>query len=352
MNESVRNSRFLKAARLEPTDATPVWFMRQAGRYMPEYRALRAKTTMLGAIQDPALAAEITLQPIHAFDLDAAILFNDILTPLIGMGLELDFVEGKGPVIGNAIASLADVERLMTPSAAEAMPYTAQAIRLVTAELDGRGLPLIGFVGAPFTLASYAVEGGGSRNYEKTKRLMYHQPEAWAGLMDKLVHVLEDYLLFQAQAGCAALQVFDSWAGALSPRDYARFVAPYNARLIAAAKESGVPVIYFSTGTGTLLRAISALGSDVVGVDWRIGLDEAWAQIGHDRAIQGNLEPLLLQAPWEELERQARAVLEEAAGRAGHIFNLGHGILPQTPPDNVARLADFVHEFSAKGVVR
>ncbi len=341
-------SRFLRACRREEVDATPVWFMRQAGRYLPEYRAIRARVGMLEAISTPDIACAITLQPIEAFELDAAIIFADILTPLIGMGLRLDFVAGDGPRIENPIRAAHDVDRLGTPPAAEALPSTLEAIRLVAAALASRQIPLIGFAGAPFTLASYAIEGGGSRTYELTKGFMYAEPAAWARLMERLATVTADYLVQQARAGASALQLFDSWVGALSPLDYARYVAPYTARVIQGARGAGVPLIYFSTGTAGLLGEIAGLGSEVVGVDWRIGLDAAWRQLGYDRAIQGNLDPVVLMAPWREVRRHADAILAQAGGRPGHIFNLGHGILPATPVETVRRLAAYVHERTAR----
>jgi len=347
----IADSRFLRACRRQPTDATPIWFMRQAGRYMPEYRAIREKMGMLDAIRTPDIAAQITLQPLNACALDAAILFSDILTPLIGMGIGLDFVRGEGPSIENPIRSAQDVDRLRTPSVLEAMPYTFEAIRLVSAELAPRGLPLIGFAAAPFTLASYAVESGGSKNYERTKALMWNAPDVWDRLMSRFAAVLGNYLFEQARAGANALQVFDSWAGALSPRDYARFVAPYTGQVIERAQQSGVPVIYFSTGTGGMLDQISALGSDVVSIDWRISLDQAWQAIGYDRAIQGNLDPVLLMADWPEVQAAADDVLAQANGRSGHIFNLGHGILPGTAVDMVRRLVDRVHEKTGEQVI-
>jgi uroporphyrinogen decarboxylase len=339
---------FLRACRREPTSVIPVWFMRQAGRYMPEYRAVREKISMLEAITTPDTAAEITLQPIDAFNLDAAIIFSDILIPLIAMGLPLDFVKGEGPHIEQPIRGADDVAKLRTPPAADSLYATLEAIRRVTRELNPRNIPLIGFAGAPFTLASYAIEGGGSKNYEKTKGMMYEQPGAWQQLMEKIVTVISDFLLEQVRAGASALQIFDSWAGALSPRDYAKFVAPYTHELIAKAKTARAPVIYFSTGTTSMLDQITALGSDVISVDWRISLDNAWQQVGYDRAIQGNLDPVALMAPWEEIQAQADEILRQADSRPGHIFNLGHGILPGTPVDNVRRLADYVHEKTMK----
>ncbi len=342
------DSRFLRACRREPADATPVWFMRQAGRYMAEYRAVREKMTMLEAITTPEAACQITLQPINAFDLDAAIIFADILTPLIGMGLELDFMKGEGPHIANPLRVPRDIDRLGVPPAAEAMPFTMESIRLAVAELTPRGIPLIGFAGAPFTLASYAIEGGGSRTYERTKGLMVAEPAAWKRLMDKLVTVIADLLAQQVEAGASALQIFDSWVGALSPHDYGKYVAPYTRRLVETVKKAGVPVIYFGTDTAGLLEQVAALGSDVVGVDWRIRLDTAWSRIGADRAIQGNLDPVLLMAPWTAVRKQVDEILAQAGGRPGHIFNVGHGILPGTPVDTVRRLADYVHEKTAR----
>jgi uroporphyrinogen decarboxylase len=341
-------SRFVRACRKQPTEATPLWFMRQAGRYMPEYRAVRERYTMLEAIRSPEAAVQITLQPINAFELDAAIIFADILTPLIGMGINLDFVKGEGPQIDNPLRSPRDIDMLGTPAAEEALPFALEAVRLASAELTPRNIPLIGFCGAPFTLASYAIEGGGSKNYEHTKRCMYHEPAAWKRLMDKLVTVTSDLLVQQVKAGASAVQIFDSWVGALSPRDYAKFVQPYTSQVIENAKKTGVPVIYFSTGTGTMLDLIADMNSDVVSVDWRVDLGKAWSQLKPHQAIQGNLDPLLLFAPWREVKENVDAILAAADGRPGHIFNLGHGILPGTPVDTVRRIAEYVHEQTAK----
>ncbi|HVS16416.1 MAG TPA: uroporphyrinogen decarboxylase [Thermoanaerobaculia bacterium] len=328
-----------------PTARTPVWLMRQAGRYMPEYRAIRTRHSMLEAIQTPELAAEITLQPLRAFGLDAGIIFADILPPLIGMGLRLDFVAGQGPVIDNPIATTRDIDRLATPPAAETMAGTLRAIELVKRETT---TPLIGFAGAPFTLASYAIEGGGSKAWVKTKALMLSEPAAWRRLMDKLVTVQADYLLAQAQAGADALQVFDSWVGlALGRLDYQRYVAPYNRALFARIAEAGVPAIHFSQGTASYLPDVVASGGDVIGVDWRMPLDWCRERIGLDLPIQGNLDPCSLLAPWRELRHRIDDVLHRAGGRPGHIFNLGHGIFPETPVDHVRRLVDHVHEHGA-----
>ena len=347
-SNTLSNSLFLRACRGEATERPPVWFMRQAGRYMPEYRAIRAKQSMLETIFTPHLAAEITLQPIDAFGFDAAIIFADILPPLMGMGLQLEFVKGVGPRLENALSSPADIDHLATPpAAATKLANTLEAIKLVTAELTPRGIPLIGFAGAPFTLASYAIEGGGSRNYLKSKSLMAGEPSAWARLMNKLVTVQADYLLQQAKAGASALQIFDSWAGlALGREDYARYVLPYNKKLVEMVRRgSDAPVVYFSTGTGAYLSDVATIGSDVVGVDWRLPLDEAWAQIGHERPIQGNLDPSALLYPWPELKARVDDVLDRADSRPGHIFNLGHGIFPSVPIENVRRVVDYIKEI-------
>lgn len=347
----ILNTRFLCACRREPTDATPIWLMRQAGRYMAEYRVLRQRYTILEMIKTPELACEVTLQPIRTFDLDAAIIFADILPPLAGMGLPLEFVAGEGPVIATPVRTTADIAALRVTPPEESLSFTLEAIKLVRRELDGRGLPLIGFSGAPFTLASYAIEGGSSRNFVHTKRLMMGEPALWAQLMEKLSEVVGHYLLAQARAGAQVLQLFDSWAGQLSPQDYRTSVLPYSRRALEIARQAGVPIIHFGTETGGLLDLIRAAGGDVIGVDWRIPLDVAWRQLGEGVAVQGNLDPVALFAPWPQLQQRAQHVLDAArsVGRPGHIFNLGHGILPETPVDNVRRLVDFVHEYSARG---
>lgn len=342
----LQESRFMRACRRQPTRTTPIWLMRQAGRYMAEYRALREKYTILELIKTPELACEVTLQPINAFDLDAAIIFADILPPLESMGLELDFIKGEGPVIHNPVRTADDVERLRVLPPEETLGFTLEAIRLARRELDTRKIPLIGFSGAPFTLASYAVEGGSSRNRVKVKSMMFNRPDLWHALMTKLSDVAGHYLLAQAQAGAHVLQVFDSWAGELSPFDYEQHVMPYSRRAIDIAAQSGVPIIHFGTNTGSMLKHIQAAGGDVIGVDWRINLAQAWAILGDSVGIQGNLDPVALFADWEALETRARHILTLAKGKHGHIFNLGHGILPETPVDNVRRLVDFVHEYS------
>jgi uroporphyrinogen decarboxylase len=336
---------FLRACRRLPTERTPVWFMRQAGRYMEEYRAIRAQHSMLEVINTPELAAEVTLQPINRFGFDAAIIFADILPPLIGMGLELEFVKGEGPVIYNPLSTTYDIDILATPPAEESMGATLEAIGMVSKELAPRNIPLIGFAGAPFTLASYAIEGGGSKHYAKTKGLMYSEPAAWQRLMTKLVTVQADYLIKQAKAGAAALQLFDSWAGiALGRQDYERFVAPYNTQLFTVLQRAEVPVINFSTGTAPYIDLVAGCGGDVVGVDWRMPLSWFRTRIQPAQALQGNLEPIALFAPWRELRYQIDQVLAQAGDEPGHIFNLGHGILPQTPIETVERVLDYVRE--------
>jgi uroporphyrinogen decarboxylase len=339
--------RFLRACRREPVDRTPVWFMRQAGRYMPEYRALRERYGILEIIKTPELAAEVTRQPLAAFDLDAAIIFADILPILEGLGLALEFVGGEGPVIHNPLRSAADIDALADPPIEESVGYTIEALRLMRAELEGK-LPLIGFSGAPFTLAGYAIEGGSSRNFTRTKGLIYEDPAAWHRLMARLAERVGRYLAAQAQAGAQALQLFDSWVGVLSPEDYRAYVLPHSRRAIAIAAEAGVPVIHFATDTGGMLEDFATAGGDVIGLDWRVDLDRGWARLGPDFAVQGNLDPIALFAPWEVLRERADAVLARADGRDGHIFNLGHGILPGTPVDNVKRLAEHVHTVTER----
>lgn len=342
------NDRFLRACRREAVDCTPIWLMRQAGRYMPEYRAVRERYGFLEMVKRPELAAEVTLQPIQAFDVDAGIIFSDILPPLEGMGLHLTFEKGEGPVIHNPLRSTADVTALRQPDPRETVAYTLEAIRLVRHELGDR-LPLIGFSGAPFTLASYAIEGGSTRDFRGTKRLMYAQPETWHLLMNKLTTLVGDYLLAQVEAGANALQIFDSWAGELAPGDYDEYVLPYVQRCVSVAKQSGVPVIYFGTNMNGLLSLLRLTGADVLGLDWRCSIDDAWAELGSGVAVQGNLDPNLLFAPWPEIERRATDILTRVAGRPGHIFNLGHGIMTETPVEHVQRLVEFVHTASATG---
>ncbi len=343
----VQNSRFLKACRREVADATPIWLMRQAGRYMPEYRQLREKYSIIELIKTPELACQVTMQPIKAFDLDAAIIFADILPLLEGMGLELDFIKGEGPAIYNPIRSALDVRNLQVTAPEDSLWFTLEAIKHARAQLDPLGIPLIGFSGAPYTLAAYAIEGSSSKQYLHTKGLMMGDSAAWHQLMEKLSEVVGQYLLAQAKAGAHVLQVFDSWVGSLAPDDYREYVLPYSQRAIAIAAQGGVPIIHFGTGTNGLLELLRTAGGDVIGVDWGIDLDTAWERIGADRAVQGNLDPAALFAPWDALQARARQVIDKAGGRPGHIFNLGHGILPETPVDNVKRLVDFVHEYTS-----
>ena len=339
------SSVFLRACHRLPVERTPVWLLRQAGRYQPEYRAIRERHSMLEVIRTPELAAEVTMLPIDSFDLDAAIVFSDILPPLVGMGLELDFVKGDGPRIGNPISTPRDVDLLGTPPAEEMMTGTLEAIRIVRRELEARDVPVIGFAGAPFTLASYAIEGGTSKDFTTTKAFMLSEPAAWKRLLGKLVTVQADYLLAQAAAGAQALQVFDSWAGrALGREDYLRYVAPHNRELYAKVAAAGVPVINFSLGVSAYLSEAAWCGGDVVGLDWSLPLDEAWERVGFDRPVQGNLDPAALLAPWRELRFRIDDVLERAAGRPGHVFNVGHGLTPRTPVDNVRRLVEHVRE--------
>jgi uroporphyrinogen decarboxylase len=342
-----RTDRFLRACRRQPVDCTPVWFMRQAGRYMAAYQALRQRYSLLDLCKTPELAAEVTLQPMQRLPVDAAIIFTDLLIPLEPMGARLVYAPNEGPVIENPIRSTSDVEALRMVDPQADLAFTLEAIRIVCRELDGK-VPLIGFAGAPFTLASYLIEGSGSRHYIQTKQLMYHQPEAWHGLLDKLASVTTAFLLAQIAAGARVVQLFDSWVGCLSPDDYRRYVLPYSTRVIERLHDAGAPVIHFGTDTAMLLGAMREAGSDVIGVDWRIPLDDAWRRIGPDVGIQGNLDPVALFAPLPEIERRVDDILQRAGNRPGHIFNLGHGILPETPIEHVQAVADLVHAHSAR----
>jgi uroporphyrinogen decarboxylase len=333
------NDRFLRACRREPVDATPVWFMRQAGRYMPEYRALREKHTLLEICRTPELAVEVTLQPIAALDVDAAILFSDLLIPLAPLGIPFDFVAGEGPAIEKPIRTRADIEALRRFEPREELGMVLEAIRLLRGRLE---VPLIGFAGAPFTLASYAIEGGHSANFARTKGLMYGDPDSWHRLAGLLADVVLDYLRAQVEAGAQALQIFDSWVGALDESDYRELVLPHVKRIFDGLADTGVPLIHFGTATGHLLAAQREAGGTVIGVDWRTPLDEGWRRAGDGVAIQGNLDPTVLLAPRERLLARVDDVLRRAAGRPGHVFNLGHGILPGTPVENVKAVVDHV----------
>lgn len=337
------NSRFLAACRRQPVDATPVWFMRQAGRYMAEYRAIRKKYGLLEIVQQPELAAEVTLQPVRAFNVDAAILFADILLPLQPMGADFEFAKGEGPVIHHPIRTQADVDALRPLNPDETLAHVMEAICLLRTELVNT--PLIGFSGAPFTVASYMIEGGSSRDYKTTKLMMYSAPEIWHAFMDKLSTALAEYLTAQIRAGAQAVQLFDSWVGALSPMDYETFVLPYSKKVLEAAQAMDVPVIHFGTGTATLLPLMRQAGGDVIGLDWRVPLDQGWQTVGHNRAVQGNLDPVALFAPISEMKKRIHDVLRRAEGRPGHIFNVGHGILQHTPEENVKAAVEIVHEW-------
>ena len=339
--------RFLRACRREPVDVTPVWFMRQAGRYMAEYRAIRQNHGLLDICKTPELALEVTLQPIRALGVDAAILFADILLPLEPMGAPFEFAAGEGPVVHSPVRDRAGVDRLRVIEPEEGLGYVLESIKLIRRELDGK-TPLIGFAGAPFTLASYLVEGGKSSHYARTKQLMYREPETWNALMQKLSEVVRRYLRAQITAGAQAVQLFDSWIGALSPTDYREFVQPHVSHILQDLMTTGVPVIHFGTGTATLLELQKEAGGTVIGVDWRTPLSDARRRLGSDVALQGNLEPLLLGAPRQLLARRLDEVLEQAGGTPGHVFNLGHGILPDTPVDAVKWVTDYVHEKTAR----
>lgn len=339
--------RFLRACRREPVDRTPVWFMRQAGRYMEEYRKIRQRYTLLEICARPEIACEVTLQPIHAHRVDAAILFADILLPLEPMGAPFEFAQGEGPVVHAPIRTRADVQALRVIDAQEALPHVMEAIRLVRRELDGK-TPLIGFAGAPFTLASYLIEGGKSSNFVRTKGMMYREPQVWAELMDKLAEVVRRYLRAQIDAGAQAVQIFDSWVGQLSPTDYSQFIRPHLEPVFQDLQQTGVPVIHFGTGTAELLELQRDTGGTVIGVDWRTPLDVARRRLGPNVAVQGNLDPHLLDAPRPLLEARVREVLDRAGPEPGHIFNLGHGIMPHIPPENVSYVRQLVHELTAR----
>jgi uroporphyrinogen decarboxylase len=330
----------VRACRREPVEHTPVWFMRQAGRSLPEYRKLRRKYGLFEIARQPQLCAEVTLQPVLRHDVDAAVMFADIMLPVLGMGVEVELVENVGPVIAQPIATAADVERLVVPEPAESVPWVLESVRLVRDELRG-DQALVGFAGGPFTVAGYLIEGKPTREFKRTKACMYGEPEVWHALMEKLADAFALYVRACAGAGADVIQLFDSWVGALSVADYREFVAPYSARVLQAVE---VPTIHFATGDAHLLEERAAVGGDVIGVDWRLPLDAAWERIGHDRGIQGNLDGAALLGPWERAEAGARDVLERAAGRPGHIFNLGHGVLPETDPDLLGRLVRLVHE--------
>ena len=333
-------SPFLAACRGQAVEHTPVWFMRQAGRSLPEYRAIRAKHGMLDIVRTPELAAEVTVQPVRRLGVDAAILFSDIVVPLVGIGIDLELAAGTGPVIAQPFRSADDLRRLRPLEPEADVPYVLEAVRLLVKELD---VPLIGFAGGPFTLASYLVEGGPSKTYARTKTLMHAAPDTWLAFVDALAGIAVASLRAQVEAGAAAVQVFDSWVGQLSPPDYERFVLPASRRLFAELADLGVPRIHFGVGTGELLELMHAAGADVVGVDFRVPLDRARARLGPDVAVQGNLDPTRCLAPWESVEAGVRDVLDRNGRRPGHVFNLGWGVLPETDPDVLRRIVDLVH---------
>ncbi len=336
--------RFLQACARQPVDATPIWFMRQAGRYMAEYRQVREKHSLLDICRTPELAAEVTMQPVRALGVDAAIIFADILLPVVPLGLELAFSEGVGPVIATPIRSMEDVRKLHPVNPEIDLAYVMQAIRMLRRELD---VPLIGFCGAPFTVAAYTIEGGAPRGFLRTKSMMYSAPDAFHALLDRLSDVLADFLVAQARAGAQAVQMFDSWVGELTPADYATYILPYSEKVLSRARQEGIPVIHFGTNTTHLLPLMKRAGGDVIGFDWRIPLNDGWQLLGDDVGVQGNLDPAALFAPLPELKRRCELILRRAGGKPGHIFNLGHGILPGTPVDHVKAVVDFVHEYSA-----
>jgi uroporphyrinogen decarboxylase len=337
------NDRFLRACRRESVDRPPIWLMRQAGRYLPEYRAMREKYSMLTMCRTPELAAEVTLQPLRHFDFDAAILFSDIMIPLKPMGIDFDIVESVGPVVANPVHDLASAKALRVIEPEADVPFVIETVKLLRRELR---VPLIGFAGAPFTLASYIVEGKPSRDLLLTKKLMHTDPGTWHCLMDKLAESIAAYLRAQIHAGAQAVQLFDSWVGALSPRDYREFVLPHSKKIFDTLASTGVPRIHFGTGTATLLELMKEANTEVIGIDWRVPLDQAWNRLG-DVALQGNLDPALLMTTPDVVAQEARIILAQANGKRGHIFNLGHGILPNTPIENVARLVEVVHTWSA-----
>ncbi|MDR3736200.1 MAG: uroporphyrinogen decarboxylase [Acidobacteriaceae bacterium] len=345
-------SRFVRACLRLPVDRTPVWFLRQAGRYMPEYMAVRKHHSLLDICRKPEIAAEVTITAAEKLGVDAAIIFADLLLPFTPMGLDFEFLAGEGPVVREPIRTRQQIDALRTDRTAD-LGYVAEAIAKVAKHFsaprpDGDTLGIIGFCGAPFTLASYMIEGGSSRNYIETKRMMYSDPGAWAALMEKLIEVLIGFAAQQVEAGADVIQIFDSWAGALSVADYREYVLPATTRLVQAVRALGVPVIYFGVDTASQLSTMRETQADVLGLDWRVPLDEGWRAIGHDRAVQGNLDPITLFAPGSVLRRRVQEIFTAANGRNGHIFNLGHGIVPGTPVENVQRVVELVKEFSAQ----
>ncbi len=336
----------MRACRREPVERTPVWFMRQAGRSLPEYREIRKRHDLFAVCRRPELCAEVTLQPVRRHGVDAAVMFADIMLPVLGMGVEVELVENVGPVVGNPIASLEDVERLTVADPHESVPFILEAVRLVREELR-EDRALVGFCGGPFTVAGYLIEGKPTRDFVKTKRCMYGAPEVWHALMDKLADTFGAYLAAKVEAGADVVQLFDSWVGALSLADYREFVAPYSSRILAGVS---VPAIHFGTGTTHLLEEMAGVGGDVIGLDWRVPIERGWELVGADRGVQGNLDPALLMGPWERTQAAALEILAAVGGRPGHVFNLGHGVLPDTDPADLRRLVELVHERTAAKV--
>lgn len=338
----LKNDRILRAARRQPVDRTPVWFMRQAGRYQPEYREIRKNYSLMEITYRPELCAEVTLLPVQQLDVDAAILFSDIVTPLKGMGLDVEIVENVGPVFHTPITSAKAVEAIPTFNAQEMVPYVLETIKILNRELT---VPLIGFAGAPFTLASYMVEGRPTRDFRKVKALMYSEPATWNLLMEKLSSMVATYLVDQINAGCQIVQLFDSWVGNLNREDYETYVQPHYFKIAEAVKGTGAPLIHFGVHTGHLLTSMAKVGGDVLGIDWKEDLGEAWARINYSHGVQGNLDPVTVFAPPDVLEAKTRAVMAKAAGRPGHIFNLGHGVHPPTPVSALQRVVEIVHSY-------
>lgn len=339
------NDRLLRAARRQPVDRVPVWFMRQAGRYQPEYRKVREKYTLMEICEHPEVCAEVTILPVKQLDVDAAILFSDIMTPLRGMGLGVDIVENVGPVFDKPIRTMADVEAIPQLNAAEMVPYVLETIKILVRELE---VPLLGFAGAPFTLASYAVEGRPTKDYKVVKSLMYSEPKVWAALMEKLGDMVSTYLVDQINAGCQAVQLFDSWVGNLSRDDYDRYVKPHMYRIISAVKATGAPLILFGVHTGHLLESFADLGADVIGIDWKEEMDKAWTKVGPNHAVQGNLDPIAVFAPEDVMRAKVHDVLRRTEGRPGHIFNLGHGCMPSMQISALQKVVEIVHSYDHK----
>jgi uroporphyrinogen decarboxylase len=337
----------VRACRREPVERTPVWFMRQAGRSLPQYREIRKRYGLFDVVRRPELCAEVTLQPVEAHGVDAAVMFTDIMFPVLGMGVDVELVENVGPVIAEPIATAADVERLQVGDPEESAPFILEAVRLVREQLAPERA-VIGFCGGPFTVAGYLIEGKPSREFAKVKALMYGEPDVWHALCDKLADQFARYVAGKVRAGADVIQVFDSWVGALSVDDYEEFVAPYSARILAAVD---VPTIHFGTGTTHLLPTMASAGGDVIGLDWRVPLDRGWELAGEDRGVQGNLDPAVLLGPWERIEVATRAILDRAGGRSGHVFNLGHGVPPETDPAVLRRLTEYVQEATVEARV-